>query len=88
MTWTVLTVVDFDKAFGKLDRPMQIRIGQALEQLAGTDDPTKACKALSGPLTGLWRHRVGNWRIILDVQRHELVILALDLGNRATIYDR
>lgn len=49
--------------------------------------PSKRCKALSGPYTGLWRLRVGDYRVILDIRRAELIIIALDVGNRSSIYD-
>lgn len=38
------------------------------------------------PPTGLWRLRVGDYRVILDMRRSELVIIALDVGNRDNIY--
>ena len=36
---------------------------------------------------GLWRLRVGDYRVILDVHRDELVIVALDVDHRSSIYD-
>jgi mRNA interferase RelE/StbE len=35
---------------------------------------------------GLWRYRVGDYRVILDIQRAEVVIVAIDLGHRSEIY--
>lgn len=87
MTWTIRTDRDFDRALKKLDRPVAARILKSLTALEDLDDPTKRCKALSGPYTGLWRLRVGDYRIILDIRRGELVIIALDVGNRNNIYD-
>lgn len=54
---------------------------------ATTSDPTRRCTALAGPYTGLWRLRVGDYRLIPDIRRRELVINALDVGNRRSIYD-
>ncbi len=87
MRWTVRTDRDFDRALGKLDRQVAMRVLKALTALENLDDPTRGCKALSGPYTGLWRLRVGDYRVILDVRRGELVIIALDVGNRSSIYD-
>lgn len=78
---------DAAKALKKLDRPLAKRILRALNDLRALDDPTRRCKALSGPLSGLWRLRIGDYRAILDVQRNQLTIVALDIGNRSTIYD-
>lgn len=87
MTWTIRTDSDFDQAVKKLDRPVAARVLKTLIALEDLDDPTKRCKALSGPYTGLWRLRVGDYRVILDIRRGELIIIALDVGNRSDIYD-
>ena len=87
MTWTIRTDQDFDRAMRKLDRPVASRVLRTLLALEDLDDPTSRCKALSGPYTGLWRLRVGDYRVILDIRRGELVIVALDVGNRSDIYD-
>jgi mRNA interferase RelE/StbE len=83
--YRVLTAKPFDPAVARLDRPIARRILRALLELEELDDPTTRCTALGGPLTGLWRLRVGDYRVILDIRRAELVVLALDVGNRSTI---
>jgi mRNA interferase RelE/StbE len=55
-----------------------------LTELRQLNDPTTRCKALTGPLTGLWRLRVGDYRVIIDVRRAELTLVALDLGRTST----
>lgn len=85
--WTVRLLPRAENALTKIDRDTGRRIRTALDRIASRDDPATACKALSGPLTGLWRYRVGNWRIILDIDHGELVIVAVDIGHRSTIYD-
>lgn len=87
MTWAVRTDRDFDRALKKLDRQIATRVLKALTALENLDDSTRRCKALSGPYTGLWRLRVGDYRVILDIQRAELVIIALDLGTRSNVYE-
>ena len=87
MTWTIRTDQDFDRAVKKLDRHVASCVLRTLLALEDLDDPTSRCKALSGPYTGLWRLRVGDYRVILDIRRGELVIVALDVGNRSDIYD-
>lgn len=87
MTWSIRTDRDFDQELKKLDRRVATRVLKALIALESLDDPTKRCKALSGLYTGLWRLRVGDYRVILDIRRAELVVIALDMGNRSSIYD-
>lgn len=70
----------------KLDRQIARRIFDSIERLATLDDPTASCKALTGNYSGFWRLRVGDYRIILDIRREQVVIVALDLGHRSKIY--
>lgn len=85
--YRIETTPVFDRAVAKLDRTVAQRIIKALLDLEGLDDPTRRCKALRGPLSGLWRLRVGDYRVILDIRRNELLVVALDVGNRSVIYD-
>lgn len=86
MDWRVEYAPRAAKAMRKLDKSMARRIFDGVERLATLEDPTTSCKALSGPMAGLWRLRVGDYRVILDIRRGEVVIVALDLGHRSTIY--
>ncbi|AMD87610.1 type II toxin-antitoxin system RelE family toxin [Actinomyces radicidentis] len=87
MTWRVEYTPRAAKAMRTLDRPVARRVFEDIERLRSLDDPTTSCKALSGPLTALWRLRVGDYRVILDIRRGDLVIVALDLGHRSSVYD-
>jgi mRNA interferase RelE/StbE len=87
VTWTLLTDRDFDRALKRLDRPVQRRILSRLLSLAELDDPRDRLKPLSGPLAGLWRFRVDDYRVIMDVRVSEVVLVAIDLGRRDSIYD-
>ena len=87
MRWTIRTDRGFDRALKKVDRQVAMRVLKALTALEDLDDPTRRCKALVGPYSGLWRLRVGDYRVILDIRRQELVIIALDVGNRGSVYD-
>ena len=43
---------------------------------------------LRGNLAGLWRYRVGDYRIICEIQEEQLVVLALAVGHRRDVYTR
>jgi mRNA interferase RelE/StbE len=56
-------------------------------RVATSDNPRAAGKALSGPMLGtFWRYRVGDYRIICDIQDGALCVLVVELGNRKEIY--
>ncbi len=90
MTWELLPADRFAVAMrklAKLDPQTARRVAKALQNLRDLDDPTTRCKALTGPLRGLWRLRVGDFRVIVDIQRGQLTIIAMDVGHRSMTYD-
>lgn len=52
----------------------------------GPMTPVRVGKGLTGPLTGLWRYRIGDWRVVVDIYDDRLVILALDIEHRSRVY--
>ncbi|GAB3817020.1 type II toxin-antitoxin system RelE/ParE family toxin [Tessaracoccus terricola] len=87
MAWRVQVDADCERSLRKLDRQVARRILTKLYALAELQEPQTRCKALTGPLAGLWRLRVGDFRVLLDIRRGELVIVALDADHRSSIYD-
>ena len=87
MSYRLTQAPRFTKALKKLDRPVARRVLVALFELSELHDPTARLKPLQHESAGLWRLRVGDYRVILDVRRDDVVILALDLGHRSDIYD-
>ena len=56
------------------------------ERIKPTDNPRGIGKALKGNLSGYWRYRVGDYRIICQIQEAELIILVIELGHRKGVY--
>ncbi|MCI6585028.1 MAG: type II toxin-antitoxin system RelE/ParE family toxin [Mobiluncus porci] len=87
MSWSVETTTRFDKEFKKLDKYTQKMIkGWVLKNLENTDNPRLHGKQLTANLSGLWRYRIGDYRLICQLQDDRLVILALTIGHRREIY--
>ncbi|MDO4898132.1 MAG: type II toxin-antitoxin system RelE/ParE family toxin [Rothia sp. (in: high G+C Gram-positive bacteria)] len=84
--WTLIYDRDFTKALKKLDNPTKRRIMDSLDRLAQSPTPKAHCKALTGEFSGLWRYRIGNYRVILHLDQGELTIIAVDAGHRSKIY--
>jgi len=71
----------------KLDRQTARRIVDFMdERIAPLADLRSSGKALAGPMGGLWRYRVGNSRVICDVQDNALRVLVVQVGDRRDIY--
>ena len=56
------------------------------KNLMNTENPRIKGKELTGDLKGLWRYRVGDYRILAEIQDTKIVILILDIGHRSKIY--
>ena len=54
--------------------------------VAPLDNPRQRGKALTGPMAGLWRYRVGNYRVVCDIQDRFLRVLVIRVGPRDTVY--
>lgn len=87
MSWRVELSQDAARWLRKADRQVAIRIRDALVAVASLDDPRSRGKGLSGPLAGLWRYRVGDYRIVCDIRDGAMVIVAIEIGARDGIYD-
>jgi mRNA interferase RelE/StbE len=85
MAYKIKFFRDAEKAFDKLDKSIQKRITKYLFSKV-INDPFSYGKPLTANLSGLWRYRVGDYRIVCEIQKEELVIIVVDLGHRSTIY--
>jgi mRNA interferase RelE/StbE len=56
------------------------------QRVAIQDDPRTLGKELSGNLGGLWRYRVGDCRVICEIQGTSLCVLGVKIGNRREVY--
>ncbi len=71
----------------KLDHQAQKSILRFLrERLSAADEPRRWGRVLQGEKHGLWRYRVGDDRLICDIQDRSITILVLELGHRKGVY--
>ncbi|MGI2198182.1 type II toxin-antitoxin system RelE family toxin, partial [Shewanella baltica] len=72
----------------KMDKQNAKRILDFLEQrIAILDDPRTSGKPLKGDLGIFWRYRVGDYRVLCEIQDSKLVILTALIGHRKEIYE-
>ncbi len=87
MAWTIDYTDSARKQLLKLDKQTARRIVDFMDaRIASVDDPRSTGKALSGPLGGFWRYRVGDYRVICDIQDGALRVLVVAVGNRRELY--
>jgi len=57
------------------------------ERIATSEDPRRFGKPLLAEKAGLWRYRVGDYRIVCRIEDDRVVVLILAVGHRSKIYD-
>ena len=87
MAWKVEVSATAARQIAKLALPAQTQIYRYLtDKIQSGIDPRQFGKALQGDKRGLWRYRVGDYRLICDVQDNRLVVLVLIVGHRKDVY--
>lgn len=88
MKYCIETTERFDKEFKKLDRYTQRMIKAWISKnLEGCSDPRQHGKGLTANRSGQWRYRIGDYRLICQIEDDRLVILALSVGHRREVYN-
>lgn len=87
MAWTIDYADTAKRQLHKLDRQRAQRVVDLMDKrVAKLENPRSTGKALTGPLGDFWRYRVGDCRVICDIQDDALRVLVVQVGNRREIY--
>ena len=87
MSYRLVLSEQVKKQIKKMDKHLGLMLAKDLKkQFDGLADPRSKGKALTGDYKGLWRYRIGRYRVICDLRDDELIILALAVGHRKNIY--
>ena len=84
--------VEFDRNAArdlrKLGAPAQQRILRYLrDRIATAEDPRRFGHALTHDTKGLWRYRIGDYRIVASIEDDRFVVLVVTVGHRREVYD-
>lgn len=87
MVWTIEITRTAEKQIKKLAAPTQKLIVRFLrERLESSQNPRQWGKPLHGEKRGLWRYRVGDYRLICDIQDEKITVLVLEVAHRKDVY--
>ena len=88
MKYTVKMNDKEKKQLSKLDKHTAKLIASWIyKNLVDCEDPRSHGKGLTANRSGQWRYRIGDYRLICDINDSELVILAVSIGHRRDVYD-
>ncbi len=89
MKYKILFDKDAEKQLNKIDGTQQrIIVNWIAKYLENTHDPRIFGKTLKGNLKDYWRYRVGNYRIIAEINNDEIRIIIIEIGHRKDIYKK
>ena len=88
MAWTINYTESALRQLKKLDKSIALRVVDYMDQRVATaDDPRALGKNLVGPKLGdYWRYRVGEIRVICNIQDGKMCVLVIEIGNRREVY--
>lgn len=87
MTYAIRIKHSAERAMSRLPKADRARIDRHILALADHPRPSGAILLKGGGL-GLWRVRVGDWRIVYQVQDEVLIVLVVDVAHRREVYRR
>lgn len=87
MNYTVIFADKAQKQLEKLDKSIAaLIIGWIEKNLQNCENPRLHGKALIANSSGQWRYRIGDYRLICEIQENEITILVLEVEHRRNIY--
>jgi mRNA interferase RelE/StbE len=87
LAWTIEFVPAAAKELKKLGRAEAARIIGTLEtRIATRNDPRDLGSALGGELGGLWRWRIGDYRVVARIEDERITILVVRVAHRREVY--
>lgn len=87
MTWQIEFSETAIKQFARLDHQVKKEIQQFLrKRLATEENPRRFGAPLRRNLSGLWKYRIGDYRVMADIQDERIVIVIVKIGHRSKVY--
>lgn len=87
MIYNLVLSNDAKKQLKKMDKYVALFLLKEMQKtLNNIENPRYIGKALTGNKKELWRYRIGNYRVICNIDDTNLIILALEIGHRKSIY--
>lgn len=75
------------KKLSKMDKQtVRVIKNWVIKNLVTIEDPRTKGKALKGNLKGIWRYRVGDYRLFAKIEDDKMIIFIIDLGHRKEVY--
>ena len=88
MKYTVMFTETAKKQLKKMDKSVSsLIIGWIEKNLVNCENPRQHGKGLTANRTGQWRYRIGDYRVLSEIDDKNIIILIIEIGNRKEIYN-
>ena len=89
MKYKILFTDKAKKQLKKLDKHISaLIIGWLEKKIENTENPRVHGKGLVENKSGQWRYRIGDYRVICEIQDENVIVLVLEIGHRKEIYNK
>ena len=85
LVWKIEMTGEAEKELARIDKPAAKRIIRYLRERVSVD-PRSSGKSLRGDLSGLWRYRIGDYRVICELYDEKVSVLVIRIGHRKDVY--
>jgi mRNA interferase RelE/StbE len=87
LVWRIEISPRAEREIKMLDPRVQKRIVRFLERRVAVD-PYRIAETLSGSFKGYWRFRIGDYRIICEFRKEQMIVWVIQVGHRREVYRR
>ena len=89
LDWRIAFTAAFQKAISGVDRSMQGRILLALSELSANPSTPRGdtVRPLVGEMQGLWRYRLGDYRLVYEPNHKDRMVVLMDFAPRGGVYE-
>lgn len=87
MSWSVEYSEKAVKQLAKIDaHQRRVLLAWMRKNIDGSENPKLFGKALTSDLTGLWRYRIGTYRILVRFIEDKVIVEVVEVGHRREVY--
>jgi len=87
MAYELVFTKKAERQLDSLDRSDASVIVRWLDKnVQGCEDPRSHGRSLTGDMSGYWRYRVGKYRVICIIRDNEMLVVAVTVGKRDSVY--
>lgn len=88
MRYNVVFTDKAKKQLKKIDKHIaSLIIGWLEKNIEGCEKPRIHGKGLVENKSGQWRYRIGDYRVLCEINNQEIIVLVLEVGHRREIYN-